>query len=140
MFVALTGGLGRPLNSMQLLWINLISDIFPGLALALEPPEPDVLSRPPRNPEEPIIKTEDFKRIGFEAGMISAGAIGAYAYGLARYGAGPAAGTMAFMSLTTGQLLHALSCRSERHRILTNGLPPTGISNGPWEARWRCRV
>lgn len=124
MFIAMTGGLGRPLNSMQLLWINLISDVFPGLALALEPPEPDVLSRPPRDPEEPIIKTEDFKRIGFEAGMISAGAIGAYAYGLARYGAGPAAGTMAFMSLTTGQLLHALSCRSERHRILTNGLPP----------------
>lgn len=124
MFVALTGGLGRPLNSMQLLWINLISDIFPGLALALEPPEPDVLSRPPRDPEEPIIKTEDFKRIGFEAGVISAGAIGAYAYGLARYGAGPTAGTMAFMSLTTGQLLHALSCRSERHRILGKGLPP----------------
>ncbi len=125
MFVALTGGLGRPLNSMQLLWINLISDIFPGLALALEPPEPDVLNRPPRDPEEPIIRTSDFKRIGFEAGMISAGAIGAYAYGLARYGAGPAAGTMAFMSLTTGQLLHAMSCRSETHRLWEqNGLPP----------------
>lgn len=125
MFVALTGGLGQPLNSMQLLWINLISDIFPGLALALEPPEPDVLSRPPRDPEEPIIQTADFKRIGFEAGMISAGAIGAYAYGLARYGAGPTAGTMAFMSLTTGQLLHALSCRSETHRLIErDGLPP----------------
>lgn len=125
MFVAMAGGLGRPLNSMQLLWINLISDIFPGLALALEPPEPDVLSRPPRDPEEPIIQTADFKRIGFEAGMISTGAIGAYAYGLARYGAGPTAGTMAFMSLTTGQLLHALSCRSETHRLLeSNGLPP----------------
>jgi Ca2+-transporting ATPase len=125
MFVALAGGLGQPLNSMQLLWINLISDIFPGLALALEPPEPDVLSRPPRNPEEPIIQTSDFKRIGFEAGMISAGAIGAYAYGLACYGAGPTAGTMAFMSLTSGQLLHALSCRSETHRLWEqNGLPP----------------
>src|SRR5579884_303454 len=125
MFVALSAGLGQPLNSMQLLWINLISDIFPGLALALEPPEPDILSRPPRNPEEPIIQTADFKRIGFEAGVISAGAIGAYSYGLARYGAGPAAGTMAFMSLTTGQLLHALSCRSETHRLIErNGLPP----------------
>lgn len=125
MFVAMTAGLGQPLNSMQLLWINLISDIFPGLALALEPPEPDVLSRPPRDPEEPIIKPADFKRIGLEAGILSAGALGAYAYGLARYGAGPAAGTMAFMSLSTGQLLHALSCRSETHRIVgPNGLPP----------------
>jgi magnesium-transporting ATPase (P-type) len=43
MFMALTVGLGQPLNAMQLLWINLISDIAPGLALALESPEPDVL-------------------------------------------------------------------------------------------------
>ena len=45
MFVALAAGLGSPLNSMQLLWINLISDIFPGLALTQEAPEPDVLDR-----------------------------------------------------------------------------------------------
>src|SRR5574341_1808662 len=52
MFTAIAAGLGQPLSAMQLLWINLISDIFPGLALALEPPEPDVLSRPPRSPED----------------------------------------------------------------------------------------
>jgi Ca2+-transporting ATPase len=117
MFVAIAGGLGQPLNSMQLLWINLVSDIFPGLALALEPPEPDVLSRPPRDPEEPIIKRSDFKRIGFEAAMLSAGSLAAYGYGIVRYGAGPRAGTLAFMSLTCGQLLHAVSCRSERHSL-----------------------
>src|SRR3989441_2650869 len=47
MFTAIAGGLGQPLTAMQLLWINLLSDIAPGLALALEPPEPDVLSQPP---------------------------------------------------------------------------------------------
>jgi len=117
MFTAMAGGMGQPLNVMQLLWINLISDIFPGLALALEPPEPDVLSRPPRDPNDPIIKPQDFKRILFEASAISAGSLAAYGYGLARYGQGAQAGSMAFMSLCTGQLLHAISCRSETHSI-----------------------
>jgi len=117
MFTAMAGGMGQPLNVMQLLWINLISDIFPGLALALEPPEPDILSRPPRNPNEPIIKPGDFKRILFESSTISAGSLAAYGYGLARYGQGAEAGSMAFMSLCTGQLLHAISCRSETHSI-----------------------
>jgi Ca2+-transporting ATPase len=117
MFSSISVGLGEPLNSMQLLWINLLSDIFPGLALALEPPEPDVLSRPPRNPGDPILQTSDFKKIAFETTLLSAGAIGAYGYGLMRYGTGPQAGTMAFMSLVLGQLLHAVSCRSESHSI-----------------------
>ncbi len=117
MFAAISLGLGQPLNAMQLLWINLLSDIFPGLALALEPPEPDVLEHPPRPANEEIIKPSDFKRITFESAVISAGAIGAYGFGIARYGMGPRAGTMAFMSLTVGQLLHALSCRSEHLSI-----------------------
>ncbi|HCC68869.1 MAG TPA: ATPase [Nitrospiraceae bacterium] len=125
MFTAIAGGLGQPLSAMQLLWINLMSDIAPGLALALEPPEPDVLSHPPRNPGEPIVRTSDFKRIAFESAVLSAGAIGAYGYGIARYGMGQRAGTMAFMSLTVGQLLHAISCRSEKYTIFDKEkLPP----------------
>ena len=125
MFTAIAGGLGQPLSAMQLLWINLMSDIAPGLALALEPPEPDVLSRPPRDPDDPIIKSSDFKRISFESAVLAAGALGAYSYGIARYGMGQRAGTMAFMSLTTGQLLHAISCRSEKHSIFDKEKLPT---------------
>ncbi len=117
MFTAMAGGLGQPLSAMQLLWINLMSDIAPGIALALEPPEPDVLSRPPRNPDDPIIKYSDFKRITFESTMLSAGALGAYGYGIMRYGMGQRASSMAFMSLTISQILHAISCRSENHSI-----------------------
>jgi Ca2+-transporting ATPase len=135
MFTAIAAGLGQPLNAMQLLWINLISDIFPGLALALEPPEPEVLSQTPRNPEEPIIKPSDFKRIAFESATLSAGALGAYGYGLMRYGMGPQAGTLAFTSLTSGQLLHAVTSRSETHSVLGGGregeppLPPNPYLN-----------
>lgn len=119
MFACIAGGLGHPLNAMQLLWINLVSDIAPGLALALEPPEPDVLSRPPRDPHEPIVKHSDFKQIGIESGIISASTIGAYLYGIGRYGIGPQAGTMAFMTMSIAQLLHAFSCRSETHNIFS---------------------
>ncbi len=125
MFTSIAGGLGHPLNAMQLLWINLLSDIAPGLALALEQPEPDVLMRPPRDPGEPIIKTSDFKRIGFEAAMLSVGSMSAYLYGITRYGIGPRASTMAFMSLTFGQLFHAYSCRSETHSLFDKGKMPT---------------
>ena len=110
-------GLGYPLNAMQLLWINLVSDIFPGLALALEPAEPDVMDHPPRDPAEPIIKTDDFKRITFEAATMTATSLAAYGYGVMKYGVGPAAGTMAFQTLTISQILHAISCRSEQTGI-----------------------
>ena len=71
MFVALSAGLGHPLNAMQLLWINLISDILPGLALALEPPEPDVMSAAPRDPVEPVLKNSDLGRIVAESAALS---------------------------------------------------------------------
>ena len=110
-------GLGEPLSPMQLLWINLVSDIFPGLALALEPPEPDVLLRPPRDPGEEILEAPAVKRMLVESAVLSSGAMGAYGYGLLRYGRGPRAGTMAFLSLTMGQLLHAISTRSPTRTI-----------------------
>ena len=123
-FTAIAVGLGSPLTAAQLLWINLISDIFPGLALAMEAPEPDILERPPRDPQRPIFTGSDFKRMAFESGAITAGALGAYGYGMMRYG-GASASTLAFHSLTTGQLLHAISCRSETHTIFSPGkLPP----------------
>ncbi len=116
-------GLGQPLNAMQLLWLNMVTDIFPGLALALEPPEPQVLHVPPRSPDEPILNSQDFERIVFESSVLSASSMAAYGYGIARYGISPHASSIAFMSLVTGQLLHALSCRSTKP-LSTIQLPP----------------
>jgi Ca2+-transporting ATPase len=118
-------GLGQPLNPMQLLWINLITDIFPGLALAMEAPEADVMQRPPRDPQEPVIARRDLRRLGWESAVISAGTLASYGYAFWRYGEGPQARTQAFMTLTLGQLLHALSSRSEQHTLLErHQLPP----------------
>ncbi|MEA5515321.1 HAD-IC family P-type ATPase [Nodularia sp. UHCC 0506] len=119
MTTATAAGLGEPLNAIQLLWLNLVTDIFPGLSLAMEAPEPDVLSQPPRNPHEPIIKDSDFGRIIFESATISVSTLAAYSYALLRYGIGARASTVACMTLITAQLLHTISCRSENHSIFS---------------------
>lgn len=110
-------GLGQPLNTMELLWLNLVTDVFPGLGLALEPPEPDILSQPPRNPNESILKPSDFSRIALESTVISVCAMAAYGVGLGLYGISKRASTILFMSLTISQILHTWSCRSETHSI-----------------------
>jgi Ca2+-transporting ATPase len=105
------------MNPMQLLWINLVTDIFPGLALSLEPAEPDIMHRAPRDPDEKIIENEDLRRMVFESGIIGVGTMAAYLYGLKRYGDPVTASTMAFNSLTLNELAHALSSRSKYRNV-----------------------
>jgi P-type Ca2+ transporter type 2C len=110
---ATAAGLASPLTAIQLLWINLLSDVLPALALAVEPAEPGLLREPPRDHAEPILSQQTLLRTGVDAGLIAAAGLGAYGAALVRHGAGPAASTVALSTLTTAQLLHALSCRSE---------------------------
>ena len=126
MLIGTAIGAGEVLNPIQLLWINLITDIVPGLALALEPPEQDVLKQPPRDPAEPIIRKADAIRLVRESLMLTGGAMSVYGYSLLRHGGlSPNAGTNAFMTVTLAQLLHAISCRSERTGVFHPGERPT---------------
>ncbi len=123
-------GIGSPLNVMQLLWINIISDIFPGLSLSMEAPEPDVLERSPRPTGAPLFTGDEYRSMMLSAAAISGGALGAYGYGLLRYGQGARAGTLAFQALTLGQLLHAFNCRRESGAIHSaDPLPPNPYLN-----------
>jgi Ca2+-transporting ATPase len=123
MLVGIALGLGQPLTPMQLLWINLLSDIFPGLALSMERADPGLMERGPRDPAEPVVGRRDLGRMTRESAVITAAAMGAYGFGRWRYGAGPQAGSLAFNTLTSAQLLHAYVCRSDR-RVAGAGLPP----------------
>ena len=114
MLAGLALGMPQPLTPMQLLWINLVTDVFPALALALEAPESDVLARPPRDPGEPVVTPGDLRRMLAESAVITTSALGVYGIGLSRYGPGPRAGTLAFTTLTAAQLAHAYVCRREK--------------------------
>ena len=125
MLAGIALNLGQPMNPMQLLWINLVTDIFPGLALSLEPAEPGIMERPPRDPDEAIIEGRDLGRMVFESGTIGLGTMGAYLWGLKRYGSGAAASTLAFNTLTLNELAHALSSRSHYRNVFGGqSLPP----------------
>ncbi|MGM0453311.1 MAG: HAD-IC family P-type ATPase [Thermodesulfobacteriota bacterium] len=122
---SVAAGTGAPLAPMQLLWINTISDIFPGLALSLEPPESQALSCAPREPDAPMFSRKDYQRMLRESSVITSHAMSVYGYGLLRYGIGARASTLAFHSLTLGQLLHAYGCRSERSSIFRPARRPS---------------
>lgn len=110
--VALTGT--SPLTPMQLLWINLLSDVLPAIALAAEPPEEDVMRQPPRDPNHPLVGSPQLLGYARQGAWLTAGTLGAYLYGMARYGTGPQSSALAFNTIMLGQLLHALTCRSRQ--------------------------
>jgi Ca2+-transporting ATPase len=127
MMGSISAGLGEPLTPIQLLWLNLITDVFPGLGLAVEPSEPDVMARPPRVTNDPLLRRSDFVRILVEGSLLAGGTLGAYGWALRRYGVGPKPSTVGFMTITIAQLLHALSCRSEYRTIFDRDLGPMNL-------------
>jgi Ca2+-transporting ATPase len=121
---ALAVGVPRPMSAIQFLWINLMTDVAPALALAVEPAEPETMTRPPRDPAAPMLSRSAMGGVARDAGVLAATTLGVHGLALARYGAGPHATTLAFSTLTSAQLLHALTYRSRgRHDSTVAGSP-----------------
>src|SRR5579884_1687359 len=114
MLFAVATGIGQPLTPIQLLWINLLTDVLPALGLALEPPEPGIMRRPPPDPAAAIMAERDFGLLARDAALMAGGALAAEAWATARHGAGEQSRGSGFASLVASQLLYALSCRSNR--------------------------
>ncbi len=108
---ATSAGFSEPLTPIQLLWLNLISDVLPALGLAFEPPDPGLLRRPPQANGQGILRNRDLRASAVDASVIAGGALAACGYGVLRYGVSAEARTMTLGSLVTAQLLHALTCR-----------------------------
>jgi len=100
-----------PLLPLQILWLNLVTDTFPALALALEPAEPGVMRRSPRDPERAILSGPFLRAMGFYAALITTATLSAYAWGL-QSGDPAKAVTIAFMTLALAQLFHLGTARS----------------------------
>jgi Ca2+-transporting ATPase len=110
-------GLGTTLSPLQLLWINLLTDVLPELALAVQPPESNVLTRSPRRKGQRMFERSELGAIALEGAIITSGAIGASVWRSGRGGSPAQTGTVAFTTLTCAQLLHAISARSTGHSI-----------------------
>jgi len=121
--------LPTPLIPIQLLWLNLVTDSFPALALGMERGEPEIMNTPPRNPEEPILDKEMIKFIGIQSISIALAALLAYRWGLGIYGiSNPLIPrTITFATLIIAELLRAYSSRSQRYTIFEIGI----LSNKP---------
>jgi Ca2+-transporting ATPase len=122
-FLAVLAGLPSPLTAIQLLWLNLITDGAPALALGLEEGEADTMQQPPRSPKEPIINGTMITMIAVQTVVITASVLGAYLIGLKVFGDIPLmADTMAFVTLSMSELLKAFAARSERLSIIKVGV------------------
>jgi Ca2+-transporting ATPase len=112
-----------PLTAIQLLWLNLVTDGAPALALGTEKGDPDIMSQPPRPPKEPIINR--FMQVGILTQTIAIASVtlGAYFIGLKWFPAHiEAAESMAFVTLSASELFRAFTSRSERYPILKIGV------------------
>src|SRR5699024_11856109 len=85
--IAILLNLEEPFVPIQLLWLNLVTDSFPALALGVEKGEEDIMDQPPRDPDEPILDKHSAILIGLQSIAITIATLGAYFYGLKHYGA-----------------------------------------------------
>jgi Ca2+-transporting ATPase len=123
MLFAVLLGLPLPLLPIQILWMNLVTDGFPALALAVDPKTPDLMQRPPRRPEARLLDGGRFAAIGVEGWMLSAIALGAFVFSLRALGQEvEQARTVAFGVMVTAQLAHAFNCRSQRSSLFQAGV------------------
>lgn len=111
--------LPAPFAAVHLLFINLLTDSLPAIAIGMEPASSDLLGRKPRDPKEPLLSGDLVKRIGLQGLLIAVPVMTAFYLG---YQTGTAeAMTMAFATLTLARLFHGFNCREDRS-ILRMGL------------------
>ncbi len=128
MFVAALAGWPAPLAAIQILWLNLVTDGLPALALGLEPPEADIMERSPRPPREPVITWARGLLILSHGVIVASVSLFAFWWTWAGEPARlPYARTVTFCVAALSQLFFAIGCRSDRRTALE-----LGFFSNPW--------
>jgi len=125
LFLAGAAGWPLPLTPLQILWLNLLTDVFPALALAAEPAEPDVMSRPPRDPAAGVLSRPFLLQVAAYGALITVVTLAVFA--LALHATPGAAGeararSLAFATLAFAQLAHVVNARSPRPLLFSRRL------------------
>ena len=110
--------LPMPFAPVHLLFINLLTDSLPALAIGMEPMEKDILAEKPRDPKSGILNRQFLLRLFVQGGLIAVSTMAAFYMGLRESAA--IASTMAFATLTLARLFHGFNCRSS-HSIFKIG-------------------
>jgi P-type Ca2+ transporter type 2C len=130
-FISILINLPVPLLPIQLLWLNLVTDSFPALALGTEKGDPDIMEQKPRNAKEPILNKSMIAGIAVQSLALAGAVLAAYIWALNKYAGGiydisdnglMMARTIAFTTLISAELIRAYSSRSERYSIIKLGI------------------
>ncbi len=121
MLIAVLAGMPLPLVPIQILWMNLVTDGLPAMALGVDPIDRDIMARPPRHPRESVFSHGMAWRIASSGIVIGLGTLLSFWIG-SRLGDLDLARTMAFNTIVFFQLFFVFTCRSEFHTILEVGL------------------
>ena len=116
-----------PFQPVHLLFINLLTDSLPAIAIGMEKAEKDLLSEPPRDPKQGILTKDLMTALFVQGGLIAVCTMIAFYIGLSTDSA--TASSMAFATLTLARLFHGFNCRS-RHSIFKIGLASNIYSVG----------
>ncbi len=121
-------GFPLPLLPLQILFLNLVTDVFPALALGAGEGDAHVLERPPRDPREPILAARHWRTIGGYAALLTVSVLGAFVLALRAFDMAPdAAVTVSFLSLALAQIWHVANMREPGSSLLRNE-----ITRNPW--------
>ena len=125
-FAAIMLGWPLPIGVLQILWLNMVTDLFPALSLAMEPAAEGVMLRPPRDPKEPLMSRPFVWRILWHGVLLSGTTLAAFGIAMQWYGRSGQglthAVTVAFMTLSLVQIVHTLSARSDSRSAFTRGM------------------
>ncbi len=125
-FSAIMLGWPLPIAVLQILWLNMVTDLFPALALAMEPAADDVMQRPPRDPRLPLMTRSFAWLIAWQGALLAACTLLSFRVALRWYGETGTglqhSMTIAFMTLSMVQIAHTLNARSRTRSIFTISL------------------
>jgi len=113
MFVATVAGWPLPLLPLQILWLNLVTDVFPALALTKEPAEPGIMQRLPLDTRRPYPPTAFVRSILLQGALLAGATLAAFAWALGASADVSRATTVAFLTLGFAQLIHVFNSRFE---------------------------
>lgn len=113
--LAVIVGFPAPLAGLMILWNNLVIDVLPSFALALEPSRQDAMLRPPRDPSEPLLNRKTLGRMATQAALVAGVGLAGFALARSWLGLGlPEAQTVTFLTMSVGQVLTVFNVRTDR--------------------------